>query len=171
VWELKLDLGYQGFRKSAPVANPAAFSKKVATIKLWDVAESLKASKLFGSTFGNHFKFRTWREIKTSKRVLFLNFSTDGRYFVTNLGQIKSKSILSNTLSFEFESLENLWVGNQWICYGAMPVFYLPLDFELQCHDVRGDQLAIGFHNGRVLSFDINRKSLNAIFKNSLYLS
>jgi hypothetical protein len=33
---------------------------------------------------------------------------------------------------------------------GAMPVFLLPSDFKVQCHDVRGDQLAIGFRNGRV---------------------
>jgi dipeptidyl aminopeptidase/acylaminoacyl peptidase len=138
------------------------------TIKLWDVAKSLKVSKLLGNTFGSHLKFRAWREIKTSKLVSSLKFSTNGRYLVTNLGQIKIESILTNRQSFGFESLENLWVGNQWIYYGAMPVFLLPSDFELQCHDVRGDQLTIGFRNGRVLSFDMNRISLNSIFKNSV---
>ncbi|KFZ18715.1 hypothetical protein V501_01058, partial [Pseudogymnoascus sp. VKM F-4519 (FW-2642)] len=135
------------------------------TIKLWDVVKSLKVSKFIGSTFGSHVKFRAWREIKTSDIVSSLKFSTNGRYLVTNIGQIKIEGILANSQSFE--SLENIWVGNQWVYYGAMPVFHLPLDFELQCHDVRGDQLTIGFRNGRVLSFDINRKSLNSIFKNS----
>ncbi|KFY93613.1 hypothetical protein V498_04319 [Pseudogymnoascus sp. VKM F-4517 (FW-2822)] len=137
------------------------------TIKLWDVAKSLKVSKLLGSTLGSHLRYRAWREIKTSKPVSSLKFSTNSRYLVTNLSQIKIESILANRQSFGFESLENLWVDNQWIYYGAMPVFRLPLDFEVQSHDVIGDQLAIGFRNGRVLSFDINRKSLNLIFKNS----
>ncbi|KFZ20614.1 hypothetical protein V501_00012, partial [Pseudogymnoascus sp. VKM F-4519 (FW-2642)] len=130
------------------------------TIKLWDVAKSLKVSKLLGSTVGSHLKFRTWRGIETSKPVSFLKFSTNGPYLVTNLGHINIESILTNTESLSAESLENLCVGNQWIYYGAMPVFLLPSDFEVQCYDVRGDQLAIGFRNGRVLTFDIDREKL-----------
>ncbi|KFZ24532.1 hypothetical protein V502_00989 [Pseudogymnoascus sp. VKM F-4520 (FW-2644)] len=137
------------------------------TIKLWDVTKSLKVSKLLGSTLGSHLRHRAWREIKTLKPVSSLKFSANGRHLITNFGQIKIESILANRQSFGFESLENLWVDNQWIYYGAMPIFRLPLDFEVQCHDVIGDQLGIGFRNGRVLSFYINRKSLNSIFKNS----
>ncbi|OBT95231.2 hypothetical protein VE01_07574 [Pseudogymnoascus verrucosus] len=137
------------------------------TIKLWDVTKALKVSKLLGSTLGSHLRHRAWREIKTSKPVFSLKFSANGRHLITNLGQIKIESILANRQSFGFESLENLWVDNQWIYYGAMPIFRLPLDFEVQCHDAIGDQLGIGFRNGQVLSFYINRKSLNSIFKNS----
>lgn len=130
------------------------------TIKLWDVVKSLKVSKLLGSTLGSHLRYRAWREIKTSKPVSSLKLSANGRYVVTNLGHFKVESILENTQSLSAESLEILWVGNQWIYYGTMPVLLLPSDFEVQCHDVRGDQLAIGFSNGRVLTFDIDREKL-----------
>ncbi|KFY06270.1 hypothetical protein V492_08093 [Pseudogymnoascus sp. VKM F-4246] len=150
----------------SPDSKQIASGSMDNTIKLWDVAKSLKVSKLLGTTLGRHLRYRAWREIKTSKPVSSLKFSRTGPYLVTNLGHINIESILANTQSLSAESLENLSVGNQWIYYGAMPVFALPLDFEVQCHDAIGDQLAIGFHNGRVLSFYINRKSLNSIFEN-----
>ena len=51
--------------------------------------------------------------------------------------------------------------------YGAVPVFLLPTDLEPSCYDIRGDQVAIGIENGRVLSFDIDRVSLNSIYEQS----
>ena len=135
------------------------------TIKLWDVAKSLKVSKFLGSTLGSHLKFRAWREIKTSEPVSSLKFSIDGRYLVTNLGGIEIEDIPANKQSFDFESLKNLWISNRWVYYRAVPVFLLPTDFEPQCHDIRGDQVTIGLRNGRVLSFDIDRISLNSIYK------
>jgi WD40 repeat protein len=136
------------------------------TIKLWAVTKALKVSKLLGSTVGSRRKFLAWQEIKTLERVDSLKFYMDGRHLATNLGLIKIENTV-NAQSPEFESLKTLWVSNQWIFYGVVPVFFLPSDFEPQCHDTRGDQVTIGFSNGRVLSFDISRMSLNSIFKNS----
>jgi WD40 repeat protein len=136
------------------------------TIKLWDVAKVSKVSRLLGSTVSSRRKFRASQEIKTLHTVESLKFSIDGRHLATNLGLIKIESII-DAQSPEFESLKNLWVSNQWIYYGVVPVFLLPSDFEPRCYDVRGNQVTIGFWNGRVLSFDINRMSLNSMFKNS----
>ena len=84
-----------------------------------------------------------------------------------DVAKIKIRSILADMQSPEFESLEDLRVSEQWITYGAMPVFLLSSDFVPRCHDVRGDQVTIGFGNSRVLSFDIDRISLNLILKSS----
>lgn len=103
-----------------------------------------------------------WQNIKTSEPATSLRFSSNGRCLVTNLGEIKLKNTL--TQGFDFESSNNLWVGNQWVSYGAVPIFLLPTDFESQRYDVRGDQVTIGLRNGRVLSFDIDCMSLNSIY-------
>jgi WD40 repeat protein len=150
----------------SPDGQKIASGSDDKTIKLWDVAKVLKVSRFLGSTVGSRLEFRTWQEIKTLQTVNSLKFSIDGRHLATNLGLIKVEGII-NAHSPEFELLKNLSVSNQWICYGAVPVFLLPSDFEPRCYDVRGDQVTIGFRNGRVLSFDINRISLNSIFKNS----
>jgi hypothetical protein len=89
--------------------------------------------------------FCAWKEIKTSKIVDSLKFSKDGRRLVTNLSPIKIESVLADRHSPDYELLEDLWVGNQWIYYGAMPVFRLTSDFEPQCYDGRGNQAAIEF--------------------------
>ena len=138
------------------------------TIKLWDVPKSLKASRLLGSTIISSLMFRTWKEIKTSRIVDSLKFSTDGRRLVTNLGPIKIESVPADRHSSAYE-LEDLWVGNQWIYYGTVPVFRLTSDFEPQCYDGRGNQVAIGFRNGHVLNFEIDRRSLHLALKESAY--
>ena len=153
----------------SPNGKQIASGSDDKTIKLWDVAKSLRVSKFLGSTLGSHLKFRAWRrEIKALGPVSSLKFSIDGQYFITNLGEIKIENVPTSRQSSDFESLKNLWVNSQWVCYGAVPVFLLPTDFEPLCYDIRGDQVAIGLGNGRVLSFDIDRVSLNSIYKYSV---
>ncbi|KAL9095987.1 MAG: hypothetical protein Q9163_006480, partial [Psora crenata] len=152
----------------SPDGKQIASGSNDETIKLWDVAKSLRVSKFLGSTLGSHLKFRAWRrEIKILRPVSFLKFSLDGQYLVTNLGEIKIENVSTSRQSSDFESLKNLRVDSQWVCYGAVPVFHLPTDFEPRCYDIRGDQVAIGLKNGRVLSFDIDRVSLDLIYKHS----
>lgn len=52
---------------------------------------------------------------------------------------------------------------NQWIFYEGYPVLLLPSDFRPACFDVLGDQIAVGFLNGRVLSFAIDRSRVQSI--------
>ncbi|KIM97029.1 hypothetical protein OIDMADRAFT_105875 [Oidiodendron maius Zn] len=133
-------------------------------IKLWDIAKVLKVSRLLGSRVGS-LELRALQTIKTSHRVTSLKFSIDGRYLVTNLGLIKIKRTIH--MQSPESKLKDLGVRDHWIYYGEVPVLRLPSDFEQRCHDVRGDQVTVGFSNGRVLNFDINRLSLNSIFKDS----
>jgi WD40 repeat protein len=146
----------------SPDGKRIASGSNDGTIKLWDVAKSLKASRLLGSTFGRHIKFRAWQGIETSETVHTLKFSADGRYLATNLGHIKLKRIMANEESADVESFEHLRISEQWIYYGAAPMLRLPADFEVTCHDVRGNQLTIGFANGRVLSINIDCRRLHS---------
>ncbi|KFX98904.1 hypothetical protein O988_04145, partial [Pseudogymnoascus sp. VKM F-3808] len=130
--------GHSGWVRAvafSPDGKQIVSSSNDNTIKLWNVAKSFKVSNWLGNTVGSYFKFYIWQEIETLQAVSFLKSSTNGSYLVTNLGHINIESIPANTQSLSAESLENLWVGNQWIYYGAMPVFLLPSSFEVQCHD------------------------------------
>ena len=49
-----------------------------------------------------------------------------------------------------------------------MSVFLLSTNFEPLCYDIREDQVTIELENDRVLSFDIDRVSLNSIYKYSV---
>jgi hypothetical protein len=60
-------------------------------------------------------------------------------------------------------SLQSLFVKKQWIFYGRVPFFRLPSDFQSPSYDVQGDQVTIGFRNGQILRFDIDRRSLQSI--------
>ncbi|KAL8998435.1 MAG: hypothetical protein Q9188_006099 [Gyalolechia gomerana] len=133
------------------------------TIKLWDVAKSLRASRWLGATAASHLKFRACWEIKTSESVNTLKFSADGQYLATNFDSIKIESILTGIQNDHSEVSRNLHISNRWLCYGALPVLRLQPDSMPTCYDVRDDQVAIGFRNGRVLNFDIDRQSLNSI--------
>ena len=80
---------------------------------------------------------------------------------MTNLGPIKVDYTIASGQSHDNKLLEDLWVGNQWIHYGAVPIFRLAPDIELACFDIKDNQVAIGLRNGRVLSFNVDRRSLH----------
>jgi WD domain, G-beta repeat len=132
------------------------------TVRLWDIAESRKASRLLGSTLGRHIKFRRSQSIKMSDSVLTLKFSADGQYLETNLGQIKIKGIITVGKPANFELFKHLRVSKQWIYHGAAPVLRPPAEFDARCYDMRSDQPIIGFAKGRVLTFDTDCRRLLA---------
>jgi hypothetical protein len=145
---------------SRPTARIASGSAD-QTIKLWDITKSLKVLILLGNTIGSRLKFGGCQEIKIPGRANSLRFSRNSRHLVTNLGPIKIDHTLANGQSHDNKLLEDLWVGNQWIHYGAVPIFRLAPDIELTCFDVKDNQMAIGSRNGRVLSFNVDRRSLH----------
>jgi WD40 repeat protein len=149
----------------SPDGKQIASGSHDKTIKLWDVAESLKSPRLLGSTLSSLVKFRAFKKIKTSGEINSLKFSEDGHGLVTNLGPIKIESVLASVPEPESE---DLWVGNRWIYYGAIPIFPLTLDFEPQSYSGKGNQVAIGLRNGRVLSFEIDRRNLHLALKGSV---
>ncbi|KAH8587988.1 WD40-repeat-containing domain protein [Bisporella sp. PMI_857] len=149
----------------SPDGKHIALGSDNKTIRLWDVANAFKVSILLGRRLSSRLKFRACQDIMTLETVDSLKFSADGRHLATNFGLVKIESTVDRQ-SPDFEWSENLRVSNQWICYKAVSAFLLPLDFVPHCHDVRGDQVAIGFMNGRVLIFDIDRISLNSMINN-----
>lgn len=79
------------------------------------------------------------------------------------------KSMIEDSHSLEPRSLDYFWVRDVCINYGAIPILRLTQDFEPQCYDGRGNQKAIGFRSGIVLSFDINCRGLQLAFKVSAH--
>ncbi|KAB8239919.1 WD40-repeat-containing domain protein, partial [Aspergillus flavus] len=129
-------------------------------IKLWDNEKCLKASKYLGRTLGSRLKFRSWQKIKTSEPIQSMKFSAGNQCLSTNIGPVWLENIPPERKVTKFDSLSDLYIGNQWIYYGVTPFLRLPSDFQSECHDVQGDKLAIGFRNGQVWSFDIDRNNL-----------
>ena len=131
------------------------------TIKLWNITKSLKLSKVLGRTIGSHLKFRRYQKIQTSGIVHSLRFSKNYQdLLITDPGLVRIQHSNANRPNHDNMLLGGLWVGNEWIHYGSVPIIRLAPDVQPRCFDVKEDQVAIGFGNGDVLSFDIHYISL-----------
>ncbi|CEO59708.1 hypothetical protein PMG11_04375 [Penicillium brasilianum] len=142
-----------------------ASSSADMTVRLWDIAKYMKNSKYLGHTFVGRFKFRSWKEFETPEPVYAIKFSSGNRYLATDIGPIMLENTPADRKDTDCDSSKDLYVRNQWICYRGMPFFRLPSGFQPNCHDAQHDQLTIGFQNGQVLSFDIDRRSLLSILR------
>lgn len=92
-------------------------------------------------------------------KLYIIKFSADNRYLTTNIGPIKFVDQADGQTTI-LGSFQDIYVRNQWICYRDMRLLRKPSDFVPECYDTQGDQLTVGFRNGRVLSFNIDRSSL-----------
>ncbi|KAL4865206.1 hypothetical protein BDV12DRAFT_200398 [Aspergillus spectabilis] len=136
------------------------------TIKVWNIKKLLKASKYLGRAVGSHIKSsRPWKEIQTSDQVHEIEFAAGNRYLATDIGPIALESTPTEEedelpVRSVSDSLQNLYVRDEWLCYGGMPFLRLLPDSQASSWDAQGDQVAVGFSNGQVAGFDIDRRGL-----------
>ncbi|KAJ6094247.1 G-protein beta WD- 40 repeats containing protein [Penicillium canescens] len=142
------------------------------TIRFWDITASLKTSKSVGRHLSRFFKLRPWKEITASRLVSGIKFSACNRYLITDIGPIMLQGIATESQDESLDILLGLSVRHEWICYGDMPFFRLPADSQSiysppTCHVVQGDGVALGFENGRVWRFDIDRSSMQSMLEHT----
>lgn len=136
-------------------------------IKVWDIAESLKASKYLGHRLNRLWKFRSGQEIKTPTTVYTIKFTANNRYLKTDRGLIEIKNRFSDGHDATLESIQDIHISDEWIYLGDTRLLCLPSDCLLASDDVQDDQLAIGYENGGVLMFKIDRSSLQSMTRDT----
>ncbi|CAI7600497.1 unnamed protein product [Penicillium discolor] len=141
------------------------------TIKVWSIEKSLKVSKYLGRTFGSHIKSsKPWKEIQTPAQVYTIEFAADNRHLATDIGLIALESSPTEgeeelPVRSDPDSLQNLYLRDEWLCYGAMPFLRLLPDYQVDSWDANGDHMAVGFSNGLVSGFDIDRRGLQPFWE------
>ncbi|KAL9625286.1 MAG: hypothetical protein Q9160_000688 [Pyrenula sp. 1 TL-2023] len=135
------------------------------TIFLWDIIQSSKSLKLFGRNVG---KAPVCQKLAISTSIAdpinTLKVSPDGLNLNTNLGVISIQEALADLQVSTFQPSNKLSINirDQWVYLATAAVLRFPADLEAVCFDVQGDQMAVGFRNGQVLSFDIDYRRLRA---------
>ncbi|KAJ5291841.1 G-protein beta WD- 40 repeats containing protein [Penicillium angulare] len=127
----------------------AFLSLHTGVITIWNISNGNNFTRLSGS----HLKRRS------------LKFSADGRYIITDYGQINLKDGTEAERVAISNDPAGLSVADQWICYGDVLFFRLPFHMQPACYDVQGDRIAIGLANGRVSSFVFDRWRLHSMLE------
>lgn len=149
----------------SPDGKRIASASEDETIKVWDVASISKASRLLKKFMDNRSKLQAWHEITVSKTINHLKFSADGQHLLTNIGPIPVTSILTPIQKNDSESLQHLYISDQWLCYDIIPILRLQPDSEPTCYNTNNNRVAVEFRNGRILSFDIDRARLHSTLR------
>ncbi|KAF3010020.1 hypothetical protein E8E13_011438 [Curvularia kusanoi] len=151
----------------SPDSKQIASGSDDETVKLWEIRRALRPSKVLGKALSSYLKYRSSREIKTSKVVTALKFSADGQKILSNAGLFTVDSAaLSTHHGYSPASSDDLWIDDTWLCCGAVRLLQLASDSEPRGYDVRGDQAAVGMSDGLVLVFGIDRRRLDVVLRN-----
>ncbi|ENI06404.1 hypothetical protein COCC4DRAFT_39559 [Bipolaris maydis ATCC 48331] len=133
-------------------------------VHLWDLSGPVQRSTLSRFlTFATELwdtPLRPYHSIEITSPVTYVKFSTTGERLVTNIGQIGLTDVATEKKHIRDDWLGELWVSDQWIYYGSIPVLRLSSDADVSCFDTVGNDIAVGFGNGHVLSLAINCKIL-----------
>lgn len=145
------------------------------TVRLWDVRTGDEQRSNLGSDFPvesiryspdgsiilskNEF-FIDERDAKTGEIQRTQSGSTLAAR-VASLGHSASRYI--DRVRPRVNSLSCLLVKDQWIVYGSLQLLRFPAEFNATCYDSEGDRITVGFKNGRVLCFTIDRQMLSTL--------
>lgn len=123
------------------------------TVRVWNIgkANSSHVNSLYAS-----------RRIKTPGPVHTIKLASYKYYIATNVGPIFPNGTSAEGKLANLVSLQDLYVGDQWIYYGLLPLIRLPSDFQAKTHDAHGNRIAVLFENNRFFSFDIDRHILQS---------
>lgn len=130
------------------------------SIKVYDIEQSLKTSKLLEDTKSEQLELQMYQEIETSAPVSWFDISTDSAYLATNCGVYMVGGTAIERSSQQVDASQFLYVFDQWIKYGQTPVLRIPPDLPVARYNVNGDQVAIRFYGGEILILSIDRRAL-----------
>lgn len=92
-----------------------------------------------------------------NKKLNSLDGSSDG--IAARVAQKVSRYV--NSLKSSSSGLHSLRIKDQWILYGSKQILRLSPAYIASCWDTDGDDIAVGFEDGQVLCFTIDREMLS----------